>query len=79
MASILLADDDAAVRELVSRALIGEGHSVHVTQDGLEAFELFEARGQLSIWSCRMSRCLSSTAFHWSSKCWRKSRRWRSF
>lgn len=45
MASILLADDDAAVRELVSRALIGEGHSVHVTQDGLEAFELFEARG----------------------------------
>jgi CheY-like chemotaxis protein len=39
MASILLADDDAAVRDLVKRALSAEGHAVHVTQDGLEALD----------------------------------------
>lgn len=43
MARILLADDDAAVRDLVRRALTGEGHSVHVTQDGAEALEHFLA------------------------------------
>ncbi|MEQ1716552.1 MAG: response regulator [Hyphomicrobium sp.] len=43
MAKILLADDDAAVRELVSRALTSEGHTVAVTQDGAEALEYFEA------------------------------------
>lgn len=43
MVSILLADDDAAVRELVSRALKTEGHTVHVTQDGAEALEYFIA------------------------------------
>src|SRR5262245_40117565 len=40
MATILLADDDAAVRDLVRRALTAEGHAVHVTQDGLEALEM---------------------------------------
>ena len=39
MATILLADDDAAIRDLVRRALTSEGHSVHVTQDGAEALE----------------------------------------
>lgn len=39
MANILLADDDAAVRDLVRRALTSEGHTVHVTQDGAEALE----------------------------------------
>lgn len=39
MANILLADDDAAVRDLVSRALTAEGHKVHVTQDGAEALD----------------------------------------
>lgn len=39
MARILLADDDGAVRDLVKRALIAEGHSVHVTQDGQEALD----------------------------------------
>lgn len=43
MAKILLADDDAAVRDLVSRALTSEGHSVHVTQDGLEALDYLTA------------------------------------
>lgn len=43
MANILLADDDAAVRDLVSRALTSEGHTVHATQDGSEALEFFEA------------------------------------
>jgi DNA-binding NtrC family response regulator len=39
MATILLADDDAAVRDLVRRALSAEGHTVHVTQDGTEALD----------------------------------------
>ena len=43
MATILLADDDAAVRDLVRRALAAEGHAVHVTQDGGEALEYLEA------------------------------------
>jgi DNA-binding NtrC family response regulator len=43
MATILLADDDAAVRDLVRRALIAEGHIVHVTQDGLEALDCLSA------------------------------------
>ena len=40
MATILLADDDAAVRDLVRRALSSDGHNVHVTQDGVEALEV---------------------------------------
>ncbi|HMN37750.1 MAG TPA: response regulator [Hyphomicrobium sp.] len=43
MATILLADDDAAVRELVKRALLAEGHTVHVTQDGNEALDVLNA------------------------------------
>jgi DNA-binding NtrC family response regulator len=36
MARILLADDDAATRDLVQRALALDGHEVIVTQDGAE-------------------------------------------
>ena len=43
MANILLADDDAAVRDLVRRALVSEGHTVHVTQDGSEALDYLTA------------------------------------
>jgi two-component system, cell cycle response regulator CpdR len=39
MARILLADDDAATRDLVTRALAGDGHTVDATQDGTEALE----------------------------------------
>ena len=45
MARILLADDDAATRELVQRALAMDGHDVVVTQDGAEALERLEAGG----------------------------------
>ena len=45
MARILLADDDAATRDLVRRALEADGHSVHVTQDGSEALECVEGSG----------------------------------
>src|SRR3569832_2733220 len=45
MATILLADDDAAVRDLVRRALTAEGHLVQVTQDGQEALEAVESGG----------------------------------
>jgi DNA-binding response OmpR family regulator len=37
MARILLADDDAATRNFVQRALAMDGHSVVSTQDGTEA------------------------------------------
>jgi CheY-like chemotaxis protein len=43
MANILLADDDAAVRDMVRRALTSEGHTVHVTQDGGEALDYLTA------------------------------------
>lgn len=43
MANILLADDDAAVRDLVRRALTSEGHNVHVTEDGAMALEYLTA------------------------------------
>jgi CheY-like chemotaxis protein len=39
MARILLADDDAATRDLVQRALGLDGHAVTLTQDGTEALE----------------------------------------
>jgi DNA-binding NtrC family response regulator len=45
MATILLADDDAAVRDLVKRALTVDGHTVHVTQDGMEALDCLNANG----------------------------------
>jgi DNA-binding NtrC family response regulator len=45
MACILLADDDAATRNLVQRALTLDGHEVIVTQDGAEALERLEGRG----------------------------------
>lgn len=39
MARILLADDDAATRDFVKRALESSGFEVHATQDGSEALE----------------------------------------
>jgi CheY-like chemotaxis protein len=43
MARILLADDDAAARNLVQRALAVDGHTVTCTQDGAEALEQLQA------------------------------------
>lgn len=42
MALILLADDDAATRDLIRRTLESDGHKVTVTTDGAEALESFE-------------------------------------
>jgi two-component system, cell cycle response regulator CpdR len=39
MVRILLADDDAATRDLFSRALSSDGHQIVVTQDGQEAID----------------------------------------
>ncbi len=39
MASILLAEDDASVREFVSRALQQRGHQVVAVADGLQALD----------------------------------------
>jgi two-component system, cell cycle response regulator CpdR len=43
MARILLAEDDAATRDLVQRALGLDGHEVIVTQDGSEALDYLRA------------------------------------
>ena len=43
MVRILLAEDDAATRDLVQRALGLDGHEVVVTQDGSEALEYLRA------------------------------------
>ena len=44
MASILLAEDDKAVREFVSRALIQDGHDVTAVSDGQQALNALETR-----------------------------------
>ena len=46
MARILLADDDATTRDLVKRALIGDGHDVVVTEDGGAAFDKLKTRSE---------------------------------
>jgi CheY-like chemotaxis protein len=45
MARILLADDDAAARDLVQRALASDGHDVIATHDGAEALEQLQGVG----------------------------------
>jgi two-component system, cell cycle response regulator CpdR len=39
LATILIAEDDRAVREFVSRALQRDGHDVTTVEDGMEALE----------------------------------------
>lgn len=43
MARILLADDEAATRDLVRRALETDGHSVEVTESGIDALVVLGA------------------------------------
>ena len=40
MARVLIAEDDTAVREFVSRALVHGGHDVATANDGLEALDV---------------------------------------
>ena len=42
MARVLIAEDDSAVREFVSRALAHGGHDVATASDGLEALSLLD-------------------------------------
>jgi two-component system, cell cycle response regulator CpdR len=50
MARILLAEDDAATRDLVQRSLALDGHQVIVTQDGAEALEkLHDEAGRIDL------------------------------
>lgn len=44
MAKILIAEDDTAVREFVSRALANNGHEVTPVSDGLQALETLASR-----------------------------------
>jgi CheY-like chemotaxis protein len=43
MVRILLADDDRATRDVISRALEADGHRVEQTQDGQEALDRLTA------------------------------------
>ena len=43
MARVLIAEDEAAVREFVRRALIHEGHQVTAASDGVEALTLLQS------------------------------------
>ncbi len=45
MANILVAEDDASVREFVRRALEHKGHAVVSTQDGAEAAAALQGAG----------------------------------
>jgi len=45
MARVLLAEDDAAMLDMVQRALTADGHAVVTAQDGQEAVELVTATG----------------------------------
>src|SRR5262245_23606859 len=49
MARILLADDDAAARDLVQRALASDGHDVIATHDGAEALEQLQEGGPFQL------------------------------
>lgn len=45
MARVLLAEDDAAMLEMVRRALTGDGHTVVATHDGQEALDVLSTAG----------------------------------
>ncbi len=45
MARILLADDEAATRDTVQRALTSDGHTIVVTEDGQEALDHLSGAG----------------------------------
>lgn len=49
MARILLADDDAMVRDLFERVLSAGGHEVLIAQDGQEALGRAEASGPFHV------------------------------
>jgi len=42
VSKILIAEDDTAVREFVSRALVNAGHDVTAAADGVQALEALE-------------------------------------
>jgi two-component system cell cycle sensor histidine kinase/response regulator CckA len=44
--TILLVEDEPAVRSLFVRALVREGYCIHEARDGREAVELFERHGE---------------------------------
>jgi CheY-like chemotaxis protein len=44
MASILVAEDDGAVREFIARALRRDGHEVETVTDGQQALSALQAR-----------------------------------
>jgi CheY-like chemotaxis protein len=45
VANILIAEDEEAVRALVHRALVEDGHQVAVTADGAEALDALKREG----------------------------------
>lgn len=49
MAKLLVAEDEQTVRELLSRALTQDGHTVHVAPDGAAALEMLAGPGSFDL------------------------------
>jgi len=65
--TILIADDEPALRELARMVLEGEGYQVLLASDGKQAVEIFEREGQrtdLVILDLTMPRLSGQDAFH---------------
>ena len=45
--NVLIAEDDAMTRVMLQRAVEHQGHACLVAQDGLEAWQLFQAHRQV--------------------------------
>ncbi|RFC64309.1 response regulator [Fulvimarina endophytica] len=73
MAKILVAEDEQAVRHLVSRALRMDGHDVCEAEDGVEALELLEemdGRVDLVLSDIRMPAMTGIELAHETARRW---------
>lgn len=62
MTTILVADDEAPIRELLTEALLGEGYTVVTVADGRAAFDQVTRECPALIITDTMMPCLSGTA-----------------
>ena len=70
MTTVLLAEDDAAIAEPLSRALQREGYEVDVATDGAAALERVRRRRR-STCSCSTSACPGWTGWRCAGGCGR--------
>ncbi|EAU43381.1 response regulator receiver domain protein [Fulvimarina pelagi HTCC2506] len=75
MASILIAEDEQAVRHLVARALRMDGHDVSEAEDGAEALDLLDEAGgrfDLILSDIRMPAMTGIELAHEAARKWPK-------